>query len=245
MFKPVQSLQILEHQHQHLDDTFGILCWNVHKENLTSTFETLIHQLLQHYPSNLLLFQEMKISTRRSFKIRGYSFAFSANIQTRRHFYGVMSLGRTSFEKITPLLTHSREAAGIATHKSLLITTHKLPNAQSLLVINLHAINFVPLKTFLAELLHLREHIASYKGAMILAGDFNNWSKKRRKHLESFSTSLSLTQVVMRDAHNIKSVFSQPLDHIFFRGLTLLDAIAIDTGKFSDHNPIYAKFSLC
>ena len=244
MLKPTRSIQILEHQDQLLDNEFGILCWNIHKENLRTPFEALIHQLSLHYPSNLMLFQEVKTSLQHPFRVSGYSFAFSANIQTRKHLYGVMTLGRTSFEKITPLLTQNREAAGIATHKSLLITTHKLPNQESLLVVNVHAINFVPLRIFLSELHRLKTNLETFKGAMVLAGDFNNWNKKRRWHLEHFCAELSLQKAEMKDEHHIKRINFQHLDHIFYRGLKLVDATAINTGKFSDHNPIYAKFSL-
>ncbi len=244
MLKPTKSLQTLEHQDQLLDNEFGILCWNIHKENLRTPFETLIHQLLLHYPSNLMLFQEAKTSLQHPFRIPGYSFAFSANMQTRKHLYGVMTLGRTSFEKITPMLTHNREAVGIATHKSLLITTHKLPNQQSLLVVNVHSINFVPLKTFLSELHRLKLNLESYEGAMVLAGDFNNWNKKRRWHLERFCAELSLEKAVMKNEHHIKKINFQHLDHIFYREIELIEATAIDTGRVSDHNPIYAKFTL-
>ncbi len=244
MLKPRTSLQTLEHQDQPLENEFGILCWNIHKENLSTPFEVLIHQLLLHYPSNLILFQEVKTSMQHPFKITGYSFAFSANIQTRRHLYGVMTLGRTSFENITPLLTRAKEAAGMATHKSLLITTHTLPKQRSLIVVNLHAINFVPLKTFLSELNHLSLNLKSYEGSMILAGDFNNWNRKRYAYLESFCAELSLQKAEMRDEHHVKKIFFQHLDHIFYRGIKLIDAIAINTKKVSDHNPIYAKFSI-
>ena len=244
MLKPTTSLQILEHQSCLLESEFGILCWNIHKENLKNSFSTMLHQLLHHYPSDLLLLQEVKTPLHRPFKIAGYSFAFSANMQTRKFLYGVMTIGSTSFEDITPLLTQKREAAGIATHKSLLITTHRLPDFRQLLVVNVHAINFVPLETFLHELNRLKNRLEKYEGPMILAGDFNNWSKKRRGFIEGLCASLSLKQAIMRNDHHVKKINFQQLDHIFYRELGLVEATAIDTGKFSDHNPIYARFTM-
>jgi endonuclease/exonuclease/phosphatase (EEP) superfamily protein YafD len=44
--------------------------------------------------------------------------------------------------------------------------------------------------------------------------------------------------------HHVKAVFSKPIDHIFYRGVTLIKAEAIDTKKVSDHNPIYATFKV-
>ena len=131
---------------------------------------------------------------------------------------------------------------GIATCKSQLISQHRLSNGKLLYMVNLHAINFVSLKSFTLELEKIKRELQHYSGAMIIGGDFNNWSTKRVKVLEAFQKDLSLEKADIDAYHHIKHVFSKPLDHIFYRGITLLKAEAIDTKKVSDHNPIYATF---
>lgn len=206
-------------------------------------FESYLYGLLQSYTSELLLFQEAKLSVLQPAILNTFSYAMSSNMQTRRHFYGVLTAAKASFEKSTDIVTETREIR-FATHKSLLISRHFLANGKAVTVVNIHAINFVPLQWFSRELEQLTILLKNESGAMIVAGDFNSWSKKRRNTLEYFCQSLDLIQAVMEDGHHIKQIFRQPLDHIFYRGLTLLKAEAINTGNISDHNPIYAQFTV-
>jgi len=241
MFKPITSPNSYQHAHLPLQETFGVMCWNVHKETMKSGFEPFLYGLLQSYSCDLLLFQEAKLSVFQPTLLHGFSYAMSSNIQTRHHFYGVLTAAKASFEKSTHIITKTREIR-FATHKSLLISRHFLADGQSVTVVNVHAINFVPQQWFARELEQLATVLKNESGAMIVAGDFNNWSNKRRNSLEYFCRSLDLTQAIMEKGHHIKQIFRQPLDHIFYRGLTLLKAEAINTGTISDHNPIYAQF---
>jgi endonuclease/exonuclease/phosphatase (EEP) superfamily protein YafD len=50
-----------------------------------------------------------------------------------------------------------------------------------------------------------------------------------------------LHRALPKNEKMIKSVLGQPLDHVYYRGLTLTDALVIDT-PVSDHNPIFTKF---
>lgn len=234
---------MFHHHNQSLAPLFGLLCWNVHKETLGSAFEPYLHHLLQSCPSDLILLQEAKTSLHRPLKLPGFSYAMAANIQTRRYIYGVLTAANASFETAENLLTQSREVH-LSTHKSVLISTHRLADGTTLLLINIHAINFVPSRWFLKELHTLKTLLQEHSGAMIVAGDFNCWSKTRNTLLEQFCSELGLIKADFYDAHHIKRVFRQPLDHIFYRGLKLVESRALDSGKLSDHNPIYARFSI-
>ncbi len=244
MFAPQHHPQQLMHQKKYLDATFSIMVWNVHKENQKSTFQKRLQELLHSHPSDLLLFQEYKHPKTYPCSLHGYSYAHATNIETKRDFYGVITASKVGFESIKREQTDTKEFANIATHKSLLITTHTLPNNKLLLLVNLHAINFVSLKSFNRELDTITTLLLEYKGAMIIGGDFNNWSFQRIKVLEKFQKSLGLHKAQINESHHIKTVFSKHLDHIFYRGVTLVQAQAIDTKKVSDHNPIYASFSV-
>ena len=138
-------------------------------------------------------------------------------------------------------LTHQKEFL-ISTRKSTLLTSHSFSNGEVLHLLNMHGINFVSSKVFEKELEKIKLVLTTYTGAMIVSGDFNNWSKKRIKALEEFQTELSLQKAEIEGGHHIKHVFAKPIDHIFYRDLKLIKAEAIDTKNISDHNPIHATF---
>jgi len=79
---------------------------------------------------------------------------------------------------------------------------------------------------------------------MIVAGDFNTWNIKRVGFLREFTSSLSLKEVTFTDNSELKKVFSNSLDYIFYRDLKLIDSKVINSKEISDHNPIIARFKL-
>ncbi len=241
MLVPTTFPKKLQHQEEFLADSFSLLVWNVHKENQESVFQDKLDELLQNYPSDFLLFQEVEHPKSIPFSLKEYSYALSSNLETKEKVFGVVTACKTSFNKIENILTNKKEI-GFTTHKSAIFTQHKLRNGKPLHVVNLHAINFVSSQIFKSELLNIKRKLQKYDGAIIIAGDFNSWSSKRMHSLELFKKEFLLQKVMVNDEKNILHMFSLPIDHIFYRGLELLDANAIDTKNISDHNPIYAKF---
>ncbi len=242
MFVPQIFPQNLEHQEHSLSEQFSLLVWNIHKENQQLAFQDKLTEILHKRPSDFILFQETKYPKSSPYTFENYSYAIASNIETSKNIFGVLTAAKVAFIKINSNLTTLREL-GIATRKSLLISQHQLSNGKILHMVNLHAINFVSLKSFTLELEKIKIELLQYSGAMIIGGDFNNWSTKRVKVLEAFQKELSLEKADVDEYHHIKHVFSKPLDHIFYRGVKLIKAEAIDTKKISDHNPIYASFT--
>ncbi len=221
--------------------SFGVLCWNVHKEMGESAFERTLADLLQKYDPQLLLLQEAVIEPHAMHSLSHYNLSSVKNIKFTKSAYGILSASRFDTLCEIPVSTHSKELYCM-TKKSLLITAHPLGGDEVLHVVNLHAINFVSHRVFLYELGRLEEHLQQINTPLIIAGDFNTWSLKREKHVEKFAAALGMEQVEMEDAHHIKRLWKKPLDHMFYRGVELLKAKAIDTKKVSDHNPIWAEF---
>ncbi len=243
MFIPSTFPQKLQHQQSSLKSKFSLLIWNIHKENQKENFQKMFSELLERYPSDIFLFQEARYPKVVPFYLQEYSYAFSSNIETKKNIFGVLTAGNISFENISTTMSTQREI-GFVTHKSFLITKHILCNDEALYLVNIHAINFVSLKTFTLELQKIKNELLGFDGAMIIGGDFNSWSSGRVKALEKFQKELSLKKVDIDEHHHVKHVFSKPLDHILYRGLKLSGAEAIDTKKVSDHNPIYACFEV-
>lgn len=118
-----------------------------------------------------------------------------------------------------------------------LAATYPLANGQKLLVVNLHLVNFEWIPTnYKKQLSEAMELIAAHQGPIILAGDFNSWSKERLGLLLRLAKHYHLKEVHYKK--DVRLRFNQnPLDHIFIRGLRLISSTTKLT-KASDHNPL-------
>jgi endonuclease/exonuclease/phosphatase (EEP) superfamily protein YafD len=242
MFKPNSFIKSLKHQDEAIRDEFTILCWNVAKLTLNASYKKFTDLLIEEFDFDILLLQEVKKSLSHELELHDYSYVLSPNIETKKHIFGVLSAFRASCESEISLLTKKQELK-CTTHKISLITHHKLSNGKTLLIVNLHAINFVHNRDFKDELDHIYLAIKSHKEAMIVAGDFNTWNLKRVHYLQEFAQNLSLKRVEFSNESNIKKVFANSLDYIFYRELDLIYSEVIESKKISDHNPIIAKFA--
>jgi endonuclease/exonuclease/phosphatase (EEP) superfamily protein YafD len=227
----------------HQGEEFGVLCWNTQKLTEKPEFQRTLARVLTDYPSLFLLLQEVKLSAKNNWLFPSWSYAVAPNMQTRRSVYGVLTASGYAFKEAQARLSSKREGM-FATHKSYMLSHHSLAEGGSLLVVNVHAINFVRARQFSQEIEFIKEEILEHKGPLIVAGDFNVWSRQRRLSLLQFCRSVGLRQAIMVDPHHVKAYRQHPLDFIFYRDLTLQETIAIDTSKVSDHNPLYARFRL-
>ena len=241
MLKPSKSIKSLQHQEVNSSGGFTVLCWNTAKLTQKNSYRELVKSIIEDEKIDVMLLQEVKKSLALELDVSDFSYIMSPNIQTKKHVFGVMSAFKISCEDELSLLTRKRELS-YATHKVTLITKHKISNHTQLMIVNLHAINFVNNSDFYHELSSIKSTIKSHKGAMIVAGDFNTWNVKRVNYLKEFTQELSLREVGFSDNTKIKKVFSNCLDYIFYRELTLTYSKVIDTKKISDHNPIVARF---
>ena len=147
----------------------------------------------------------------------------------------VGSLSKQSLKKIEPYLR---------TPKAALITEYTLTGcAQTLLVANIHALNFTwGVFHFYQQLSDIFNVLAAHEGPVVLAGDFNVWRGKRFQLLRELAQHAHLIETDFE--HDIrKAAFSYRLDHIFYRGLRKRES-RVHKVVTSDHNPITAIFSL-
>ena len=62
--------------------------------------------------------------------------------------------------------------------KSALYARYRLSNGSDLVTVNLHAINFtLGTKDFQNQIEQLENAVKKHKGPLIIAGDFNTWSR--------------------------------------------------------------------
>lgn len=144
-------------------------------------------------------------------------------------------LGSCAFVTREPLL-RSRKASSITIYPIA-------GRPETLLVANIHSINFsLGLGAFERQLRQLARTMRNHRGPVIFAGDFNVWNSPRKRVVNDIVHSLGLSEVVLRPDIR-KRVFGHPLDRIYSRGLTLVDA-GTETLTSSDHNALIATFTI-
>lgn len=245
MYKPKLSPVYNSHDNQThqeaLPSRFTILSWNLQKVDFSHFIHRPIENLLPIQTPHLLSLQEAAIFNAQN-KCFNLPFAMAPNIETAKKHFGVVTASVATSKPLRQCLTLSREL-GWMTHKTALITQHELANRETLIHVNIHAINFVPHTLFLKELHLLWAQLSHHTGPMIISGDFNTWNSTRLKTLLQATQQLDLQQVSFPDSRPIKTLLRLPLDHIFYRGLNLNDSQALSVPNISDHNPILATFS--
>src|SRR5690606_819197 len=150
---------------------------------------------------------------------------------------GVLAISRAETVDHFP---HSHREPFTRLPKAALVTEYRLLGSpHTLLVANVHAINFTPgTGHFHRQLLSVAHRIAHHQGPLIVCGDFNTWRHKRLRILDDLIRELDLTAVHFEQDHR-RFAFGYALDHIFYRGLTH-KGCAVDRVYTSDHNPISA-----
>lgn len=132
----------------------------------------------------------------------------------------------------------------VNTQKTLLATHYSVDGLSSvLLVLNIHAINFVTATKFKAQMNQVETAIQSHEGPVLLAGDFNMWGPKRRLYFEGIARNCGLDQAQWHRRSQLLHLH-QHLDHVYFRGMRPLHVDSLQHIRSSDHKPIAVTFRL-
>ena len=226
----------------HFPETFSLLCWNVYKKNKTDpAFDPFLKNLISKKSLYLCMFQEAEFNGE-TFSIDDCAYDAAANLEMNNTFYGVLTACRTESVSAKAYLSESQESL-IGPHKSLLLSTYPLSKEQTLLVLNVHAINFRENSSYKKELEIFAQKARAHKGPMIIAGDFNAWNKKRMEALHKLRSELSLEMVVFDD-EKVKSFMGYSLDFVLYRGMECLEKEVIVDHNISDHHPLLVRFKI-
>jgi endonuclease/exonuclease/phosphatase (EEP) superfamily protein YafD len=173
----------------------------------------------------------------------GWTFAKSFAYTMKRIPTGVLTASASAPEYTKALRSPIREPV-INTPKMSLMSTYPLNGTgKSLMVVNIHGINFAGWRALKNQLRELEALMAEHEGPVIFAGDFNTWRVKRLKVLQEMASRLDLRQATFDPDYRTR-VFGHPLDHIFFRELSLEKAEVFENIASSDHKPILARFTV-
>ncbi|WP_038219105.1 endonuclease/exonuclease/phosphatase family protein [Vibrio sp. N418] len=227
--------QILDH-----DGQLNLLVWNIYKQN-RSNWQQALEGLAQD--KQLLLLQEASMTEElRAWIDAGQwsgnlvdafkAFDTSAGVLNLAHQLPKRACGYTEMEPWLRL------------PKSALFATYALSNGQTLAVVNIHAVNFTyGTQEYHHQLEKLANVLKAHTGPVIVAGDFNSWSEQRLAVMKGVLAQVGVQEVDYQLDHRKQFINGLPLDHLFYRGLTLEKAEA-PISDASDHNPIEVYFRL-
>lgn len=217
---------------QPLPGTFTLAVWNVHKLPL----EVALHQC--GLPSvDVWALQEAAWEWPQTLQMDG---VMAPNLRTRRAHYGVWTGSRYRLQPLQQFLTRRRELR-LLTRKAALLSAHPRADGSPIWLLNVHMLLSRSRRIFEEELAALLVPLAGHRGPLIVAGDFNTWSRARLHSLHQHMAALGLTAVMPQQAHRLKAHRGRVLDHLFYRGLNLIEARVLST-PCSDHAPIVATF---
>jgi endonuclease/exonuclease/phosphatase (EEP) superfamily protein YafD len=122
------------------------------------------------------------------------------------------------------------------TRKSALVTWVELEgDDEPLLLVDLHGTNIRRAAALDAQLRTLDELLAAHAGPMIVAGDFNMWSRARREVVASFVARHGLvTAFPGKRAH---------FDNVYVRDLEVIDAEVLKS-RGSDHDALRVELAV-
>jgi endonuclease/exonuclease/phosphatase (EEP) superfamily protein YafD len=244
-YHSIESLKVMGNaSKQEIGRSINVLLWNVFKckrrgwQNdfialiddkdlillqeavLNSPFDGLFHHSEQHQWIMASSFRDVKSNIETGVKT-------GSSVMASKHFFSAS----THSEPITK------------TKKMLLVTEYPLlnikesPDVQSLLVINTHMINFVSFEKFRVHLDQVFQALEHHHGPILLAGDFNTWNGKRMKYFDGLAVSCSLKEVKITRQPRLGHLFRH-LDHVYCRGLDVVDVHVHTDIHSSDHYPI-------
>jgi len=213
--------------------------WNIHRGNdpaWTADLAAITGE------SDLMIFQEVSLNTDAWGVVASDQYrSFAPGYRTRRSMTGVMTV--SAAEPLTQCSLVSLEP-WLRSPKATMITEYGLTGTdQTLLVVNTHAVNFTfGVRVFQEQIRQLQSVMSRHAGPILLSGDFNTWRGRRFKILHEAAESLGLAMLDYDEDHR-KRAFGQPLDHIYVRGLQVIDATTRRVGS-SDHNPMSVRLRL-
>ncbi|GAA4886011.1 endonuclease/exonuclease/phosphatase family protein [Ferrimonas pelagia] len=244
---PEEQAQIRQLGHYpatHLSgETLTLLNWNIYKQRQAPEWQQELSAIKRDYAPQILTFQEINVDLSQDPGFDGFGQQFAANLKLdESQASGVATASRSAPIASQAYLSDPKEPL-LASPKLFLTTEFALSQRDdTLLLVNIHAINFVTTHNYQRQLLQLRQQVLSHSGPMILAGDFNSWNPTRRQQLDQIAEQLQLQAVQF--SQPVSAFMGQPLDHIYHSPhLSVSQAHTLAQYQSSDHHPLLVEFA--
>ena len=219
--------------------TFRLLIWNLHKGQDTG-WQHALNRLAQG--RDLLLLQEVLNTQELAAQ---YSSRFPTALYASAFAYLQQQSGVEILSQFAPhfYCAGSKSEPWIRIPKVGAAMSLPLSNGQALLLVNVHLINFeINPTTYEEQLRTLTQLVSQHQGPLVLSGDFNSWNGYRAQIIRKVINEFGLEEVSFEQDHRLRFL-GNPLDHIFVRGLNVLNATTEPT-ESSDHAPLLLEVEL-
>lgn len=235
------------------DSIVKVFSWNIHKESNLVVFQDELREFFSSVNPDFLLCQEflMESSIKQLLMQKeniGWEFTPNLFSQKDSAFAGLISIARVNPYKTISHFSVDKEPI-VKTPKLFVETSYKLlDDSISLLIINIHAINFkFTNDAFETQISTLVQILSSHEGPSIVVGDFNTWKKSRIEILQNKMQSVKHKEVKFPDdGIGVETAFGNKLDYIFY-STNYLTFVTGSSNVFSeklssDHAALYAEF---
>jgi endonuclease/exonuclease/phosphatase (EEP) superfamily protein YafD len=221
-------------------DGFSLASWNLYKQQRQGWRDEL-DALTRD--TDILLLQEAALQPELFSWLgeRELAWDMTPAFSWRGAHTGVMTLGRG---ESLQTCAHLELEPWLRLPKSLLASFYPINGRETtLLVVNLHAVNFtVGTDSLVAQLQSAATLIEAHRGPLIVAGDFNTWSPARMAAVDGLARDWQL-QALQFEGQQPAVHLGRTVDHIYYRGLSVLSG-EVRRVDSSDHYPLQARFAV-
>ena len=248
-FLEVKSSKVLEKisntkEVSELPKTFNLLVWNIltgHKKKWQSVFQEYVkdHQLI--------LIQETYLTKeqKKIYRDSGISWDFAnAYLYAKDNIMSGVGTGSLAKSIRSSYLFSKYKEPIMNVKKVTLFSLYNIVGSRfPILVVNVHAINFVFDHIYFEQLANIEIALRKHRGPIIIAGDFNTFNLPKLKFVRLLAEKHDLKEVSF-EIDRRKTFNSYPLDHVFIRGFEVKKAIVLDSSTASDHNAMSVTLEL-
>jgi endonuclease/exonuclease/phosphatase (EEP) superfamily protein YafD len=230
VIREIQRISVSE-----LPQRFNMLVWNIHKATAGDLWLNDFLALARQ--NELILLQEghtVPVVKQAFGMLSTYAWTFYTSFFFKGEATGVVIGGAAQPFRLEFLKTPNNEPV-IKTPKVTGIGLYHVAGfSESLLVLNIHGINFVNNMAFENQIVQNLERVKTHTGPVIYAGDFNTWNAARQNFLVTKAKEVGLEASVL----SINGVPKPILDHILTRGITVEAGRTREDITSSDHKPL-------
>ncbi len=220
-------------------EAFSLTTWNIYKGKLQGWDRDL--QILGEH-SDVLLIQEAHLGPEleRWLKKEELDWVMAQAFNLRGSWSGVLTGSRAAQQN--PCMQRTSEPY-LRLPKTALISYFPIQGqAESLLVVNVHGVNFTFGSADLdSQFQAVQKVLDNHPGPVVVAGDFNTWSNARMAVIRRLAEQNGLSAVEFQGEPAIR--FGHRIDHVYYRGLAPLQSRVTEV-ESSDHHPLTVTFKL-